>query len=69
MAWFLENMDMLDAMADIARDPEKLAAFKESPVEYLKENTELDDSAIEAITTDDHAAITKALMSKVNPDD
>lgn len=68
MPWYLDNMDMVDAMADIARDPEKLKAYKDDPYTYLQSNTELDDDVINAMTHEEPEAITRALLGKVDTD-
>lgn len=68
MPWYLSNSDMLDAMAEIAGDPEKLAAFKDSPYEYLSQNTNLSEDDMAAITSPNHEDVVNALMSKLDPE-
>ncbi|MEM9201733.1 MAG: hypothetical protein AAGC53_08735 [Actinomycetota bacterium] len=69
MPWFIENMDMVEAMADIARNPEKLEAFKNDPHGYLASETKLNDVQVAALTSDNHEAVIEALLGKVEPND
>lgn len=66
MAWFVNNSEMLNTMADLASDPEKLSAFKAAPRDYLTENTDLDDEAVNAIVSHDQETVLRSLMSKVD---
>lgn len=65
MPWYIKNADMISTMADLASDPEKLAAFKAAPRQYLTENTDLDEDAVNAILSEDHETVLRAMMSKV----
>ncbi|MFW2335978.1 hypothetical protein [Ilumatobacter sp.] len=66
MQWFLNNTDMLEAMSEIAGDPDKLAAFKESPADYLEKNTSLNEEEKSSILSQNHETMLRALMSHVD---
>ena len=66
MPWFFNSNDMLDTMADLAADPEKLAAFKATPEQYLNDHTDLTEEQVNAILSQDHETVLRSLMSKVD---